>query len=550
MAVKKERIDKYYRLAKEKGYRSRAAFKLQELNKKYRFIDGAHIAVDLCAAPGGWMQILLQEMSQPRKVVGIDLDFIPPLGIDAVSFIGDITTIECRRRLVEILDGNYADIFVHDGAPNFGASGEKDRFVQNDLVLHALKLTCEFLKKGGVFVTKIFRSENFLKIRKVLEDLFSRVEVTKPMSSRSESAEIFAVCLGYKRPEYIDGSLFDSNVIFIDKEDDIDEYKKILLSDFIRSKENKLLYECGSIIVDFECPLITSEMKEMFKDMKLLHKNDFKKICQKKRQIVSAIKNGNLQIDILSDLKETPEIKEYPDEELEYDKIADLKSKLEKLRKNENNNLENIKKIDDVISEIDGNLENCDQNENNKLEFFNDRIFQDLDSKEYSVEEENIEKIEVSSCSDSLSMTESEMRCLIQMKEDGLDKFEENTIDKYILADGDIALENEKRVLRLNMPKIKKKKMELLSRKMARAQRRAAKKISDIVLENEEEEAIVYKKIFKNNLKKEKVKKKILFGNKIGPRFTKPRFKGKVILVDRRMKHDLRIQRKRARNKR
>lgn len=531
MAVKKQRIDKYYNLAKEKGYRSRAAFKLKELNRKYRFLNDTHIAVDLCAAPGGWMQVLLEEMPQPRKVIGIDLDPIKPLGIDSVSFMSDITTIECRKRLIELLDGNEADIFVHDGAPNFGTSKEKDIFVQNDLVLKALKLSCEFLKKNGVFITKIFRSENFLKITNILRLLFEKVNITKPLSSRTESAEIFAVCMGYKSTEEIDANMFDSNVVFAEEEKESDLYKKTLLSDFIKAKDNKLLYESGSIVVDFECPLITDNMKSMFEDLKLVHPLELKKICQKKNQIVKGVITGKFDIEILNELKPF-ENESTEEDEVEENKLEELERKMKKMeraKKAEEKKINNVRK---------------------EHVFYEDRIFEDFDSKECEpVDNENIEEIEVSSCSDSLSMTESEMRYIIQMKEEGIDKFEGDTIDRYLVDDDDIVLENEKRSLKINTPKIEKKKVEMLSRKNARAARRANKKIQDIVVENEEDEAIIYKKIFKNTLKRERSKIRLMFGKKIGDKFKKPKGKGRILLVDRRMKHDLRLEKKRKRLK-
>lgn len=535
MAVRKQRLDKYYNLAKEKGYRARSAFKLLELNRKFNFLSNSHIAVDLCAAPGGWMQILAQEMPSPRKIIGIDLDPIKPLGSDTISFIGDITTLECRRTLIKHLEGHQVDIFVHDGAPNFGSSKDRDMFIQNDLVLHALKLTTEFLKEGGTFVTKVFRSENFFKITKIFEELFGHVDVTKPLSSRSESAEIFVVCRNFKNPEVIDPNIFNSEVIFYDETVEKDENKRILLSDFIRDKSNKILKECAKVIVDIDCELITEEFIEMFKDIKLLHETDLKRIGKLKSKILKGVKTHKYDIPILQDLFITEE-ESSEDQKVQTDdqKIDEINKKLENNRKTKK-----LKALSLVTTARDG--------------FFEDRIFENFGSEEINldndIKEEQEEQISVSSCSDSMEFTESELRCAIMMKKMG-DKFVETTIDKNMIDSDDIELPCEQRPCKLeefNRP-IPKKTREYLSRKRARALRRTDKAMSEIEVEDEEEEAVIYKKVFKNMYKKQRNKLKLLFPKKKG-KLVAPKGKGKIKCLDSRMKHDLRIQKQRASKK-
>lgn len=534
MAVRKQRLDKYYNLAKEKGYRARSAFKLLELNRKYNFLSDCHIAVDLCAAPGGWMQILAQEMPSPRKIIGIDLDPIKSLGSDTISFMGDITTLECRKTLIRYLEGHMADIFVHDGAPNFGASKDRDMFVQNDLVLHALKLATEFLKEGGIFVTKIFRSENFFKITKVLEDLFETVDVTKPLSSRNESAEIFAVCRRFKNPEDIDPSIFNSEVLFYDETIDREENKKILLSDFIKDKSNKGLKECSKVIVDFQCDLITEEYMEMFKDLKLVHDTDFKRICKLKSKIIKAVKKRELDVPILDDL-----IEESEEEEQEEDspmtvgeKISEIENRLKKSVKKRK-----LKSLSKITTARDG--------------FFEDRIFENFLDREEEVMEETenkegvIEEVSVEeSCSDSMEMTESELQCAIAMKKMG-DKFIEDTIDKNIVDSDDIVLPCEQRPCKFDeFTNVPKKVLEYVGRKRKRAIKRTQKVMDEIEVEDEEEEAVIYKKVFKNMYKKQRRKLRLLFPKKKG-KIIAPKGKGKVKCLDSRMKHDLRIEKNR-----
>lgn len=529
--VKKQRLDKYYNLAKEKGYRARSAFKLLELNRKYSFLNNAHIAVDLCAAPGGWMQILSQEMPTPRKIIGIDLDPIKPLGNDCISFVGDITTKETRKTLISLLDGNQVDVFVHDGAPNFGTSKERDVFVQNDLVLHSLKLATEFLRKGGVFVSKVFRSENFSKIINVFQELFDNVDVTKPMSSRMESAEIFAVCRGFKDPEEINPAYFNSELLFKDETEYKEDYKKIKLSEYIKSTDSSILDTCLSIIPDFECKLIDEEMLEFFKDLKLLSKTDLRKIKKLKISILSQVKKGILKIKELEDLVVADEHDKVSSSE-ERDKFEEINEKLEKIAKNE-------RKKEEKYS---GTIEIPQHR------FFEDRIFKDIEITEQLPEEnEDDYEVSVESCSESMSMTESEMRCAILLKENE-DAFVDGTIDRYLHDSEDLVLPCEKRVIKSDEPKaIPKKKLEYVSRKKARALRRANKVMSEIQVEDEEEEAIIYKKIYKGQYKKQKPKTRLVFPS--AGIFQIPKGKGKIRFLDRRMKHDLRIEKSRSKNK-
>lgn len=532
MAVRKQRLDKYYNLAKEKGYRARSAFKLLELNRKFNFLKDAKIAVDLCAAPGGWLQILAQEMPPVRKIIGVDLDPIKPLGGDTITFVGDITTVECRKTLISLLDGYEVDVFVHDGAPNFGTSKDRDVFIQNDLVFSSMKLASEFLRKGGVFVSKIFRSENFSRIIAILEELFGSVDVTKPLSSRSESAEVFAVCRNFKAPDYINPDFFDSGVVFKEDVQAEGDYLKLNLSEFILSSDSKILQRCLKIIPDFETDLITDDFREMFRDLKLVPFKSHKKILKLKEAIIARVRNGVLPVPALQSLKEIPTV-------CEEDECVEEPSKLERLEAE-------LRKLPTEAAEEE-------KRELPSFSFFDDKIFgefESTDGADLPSEEDEPDEVSVSSCSDSISMTESEIQCAIAMKEKGEEEFAEDTIDRHLIDSDDIRLPFEKRPAKRDEEKVERKKLEYLSRKRARAMRRAKKIMKDAVIEEEEEEAIVYKKVFKNLYKKEKAKPRLVFPGKGGRHPKIQRGAGKLKFLDRRMKHDLLIEKRRAKRNR
>lgn len=154
-------------------------------------------------------------MPKGSLIIGVDLVPIKPLP-HVIAFQADITTPKCRNELRQHMHDWKADLVLHDGAPNVGAAWVQDAFSQNELVLQSLRLATEFLVKGGNFVTKVFRSQDYNSLMWVFNQLFTHVEATKPPSSRNVSAEIFVVCRDFIAPKHIDPKFLDPKHVFKD----------------------------------------------------------------------------------------------------------------------------------------------------------------------------------------------------------------------------------------------------------------------------------------------------------------------------------------------
>jgi 23S rRNA (uridine2552-2'-O)-methyltransferase len=184
--------DPYVRRAKAEGYRSRAAFKLLELDRRDRLFASGQVVVDLGAAPGSWSQIALSRIGPRGRVIAIDL--LPVAPIAGVSIIqGDFTGVEGLNAVTAALGGARADVVLSDMAPNIAGVPSADQARSIGLAECALEFALSHLKPGGVFVVKVFQGVGFVAFLERMRDAFGVVVSRKPDASRDRSPETFLV---------------------------------------------------------------------------------------------------------------------------------------------------------------------------------------------------------------------------------------------------------------------------------------------------------------------------------------------------------------------
>ncbi|KAG2373306.1 hypothetical protein C9374_012295 [Naegleria lovaniensis] len=258
----RDKRDIFYRKAKQEGWRARSAYKLLQVDEEFNIFEGVKRAVDLCAAPGSWSQVLQrkllkkfreegaqlkhfneddfsddeedgndefnnvanEEMSKKYHddnnmntsasselvddenkydedaiIVSVDLQEMAPLE-GVIEIQGDITSEKTAEEIVHHFRGKKAQLVVCDGAPDVTGMHDIDEYIQLQLILAALNITTHVLEEGGCFVSKIFRGKDITLLYAQCGVFFERVYCAKPKSSRNSSLESFVVCKGFKLP--------------------------------------------------------------------------------------------------------------------------------------------------------------------------------------------------------------------------------------------------------------------------------------------------------------------------------------------------------------
>ena len=192
--------DPYVKQAQKDGYRSRASYKLLQLNERDRLIRPGMLIIDLGSAPGGWSQVAAQLVGGKGKVVATDI--LPMDPVKNVDFIqGDFTEEAVLEQIVALLEGRKPDLILCDIAPNITGIDVADQASSMYLVELALELARRTLKRQGDFVTKVFQGSGSEAYLKELRVSFEKLMIRKPAASRARSREVYAVAKGFKGAE-------------------------------------------------------------------------------------------------------------------------------------------------------------------------------------------------------------------------------------------------------------------------------------------------------------------------------------------------------------
>ncbi len=187
----KDRQDYYYWKAKKEGYRSRAAYKLLQINKKFEVIKKGYHVLDLGASPGGWSQVAVE---LGASVVAVDLNPMKP--IEGVVFIrGDITKDETKEEIRKVRE--KFDVVLCDASPKITGKWDIDHFLSMELAKAAFEIAKEFLKPGGNFVVKMFQGSEFDEVVREFRKHFRFKKLHSPPASRKRSAEIYFIGKGF-----------------------------------------------------------------------------------------------------------------------------------------------------------------------------------------------------------------------------------------------------------------------------------------------------------------------------------------------------------------
>ncbi len=188
--------DSYVKQAQRDGYRSRAAYKLLEIDKRHRLLRQGLRVAELGCAPGGWTQVLQRRLGGNGRIVACDLLAMDPVG-DVAFFRGDFTHPDVQQQLSTALGGDGADLVISDMAPNLSGIRDRDRALAEELVVAAADFARDMLAPGGGFLAKLFTGPEADSVRAALRREYAKVSICKPSASRDASTEIYVLAQGF-----------------------------------------------------------------------------------------------------------------------------------------------------------------------------------------------------------------------------------------------------------------------------------------------------------------------------------------------------------------
>jgi len=196
--ISERKHDPYHKQAKLQGYRARSAFKLKQMDNKFRFLKPGITVLDIGAAPGSWLQIVSERIGDTGTVIGVDLDEIKPLGLPNIKIIqGNILDEETQKKIRNLV-GKRLDVVIADIAPNVSGNWDIDQYNQLELARMSMIIAKKLLFRKGWFITKVFQGIDYDEFLRDVKASFKRVKVFKPSASRKSSAEIYLIAHGLK----------------------------------------------------------------------------------------------------------------------------------------------------------------------------------------------------------------------------------------------------------------------------------------------------------------------------------------------------------------
>ena len=195
--IQRRQRDQYYRLAKERGYRSRAAFKLLQVIRSYRFISRGDSVVELGAAPGGWTQVVAETVGDQGHVLAVDIQPMEPLGQSQVESLKlDIASDSAVNILAEKC-ADKVDVVISDVSPNVSGAWDLDHSRQIHLARRSLEIARGVLKPDGNFLVKVFQGRELSGFLEEAKRSFRRIRIIRPRATRTSSSELYILGLGF-----------------------------------------------------------------------------------------------------------------------------------------------------------------------------------------------------------------------------------------------------------------------------------------------------------------------------------------------------------------
>ncbi len=189
--INRQRRDIYVRKSKQEGFRSRAVYKLQEINDKHKILKNGFSVIDLGAAPGSWSQYVIEKFRN-CKLLSIDLKEMEPIG-NSYQIVGDFNESSSKEKIIKYFK-EKVDLVMSDMAVNTTGNKNLDSVVTGELCLEAMRFAKKELKQNGFFISKVFMGSTFNEIVDEAKLTFKKTSLFKPPSSRKESKESFIIC--------------------------------------------------------------------------------------------------------------------------------------------------------------------------------------------------------------------------------------------------------------------------------------------------------------------------------------------------------------------